>query len=151
MNTTTKYFAFVLVALATVFGATATVCAPNVAVHAQDSYGNDLAGVTVTPEWKLFGGWNDFYPVDDVTGVDGEATECSWIAVKGTSLQVNAAEIDGYTCTRGEDTRITAVKGQNTLVTVCTQNVPEVPEFGSILAVGTLGLLGAAFVFSKRT
>jgi uncharacterized surface anchored protein len=146
------FVAIFALALIAIGGASATVCSPNIVVHAEDDQGNDLADVLVAPEWKLYGGWNDFYPKDGTTDADGEASECGWTAlVNGAQLQVNYAEIEGYTCTRGEETRITSTKnGQNVLETVCTPNVPEVPEFGSLLAVGTLGLMGAALVVSKR-
>ena len=117
-----------------------TPCTGNVNVYVVDSNNNPLSNVIVAPEFKArFTGWNDFYPKDGTTGKDGTITKCTWIAVSGESLQVNYAKLDGYTCTQGATTRITSVKGQNTLKVVCTPN-NTVPEFG--LGAGIITLIG---------
>lgn len=124
-------------------------CPGNVIVRAQDTQGNNLEGVLVAPEWKLLGGWNDFIPQDAVTNSEGEADHCKWFALRRTSLQINYAEIEGYTCTRGESTRITATNRENTLVTVCTPLEHEIPEFG-VVAFGLVGVLAAGLVVARK-
>ena len=140
-----KYIMFALLFLALVFSASAT-CIGNVKVHAVDNDGKDLSGVLVAPEWKLsFTGWNDFFPKEKTTDSNGLANDCLWIAVNHETLQVNYATLDGYTCTHGEDTRITADDGQNVLETVCTPDNHQVPEFGVV--AGILAAVGALAVF----
>jgi hypothetical protein len=148
-----KLAIFVIMFLALAFSASATISNNNcyinkVNVHAVDSDNNDLQGVVVAPEWK-FGssGWNDYYPKEGTTDSNGYAAHNFWVAAVGKTLQVNYATLDGYTCTSGQDTRITAVCGTNTLTTVCTpDNV--VPEFGVV--AGAVALVGALGIFMYR-
>jgi len=126
---------------------------PTVKVHAIDNLGNNLTGVLVAPEWRgIFFGWNDMIPKEKTTGPDGIASAPTWFILPGKKIQVNYATLEGYTCTRGSDTRLTAHAGVNTLTTVCTPNEkgPQVPEFG-VLAAG-LALVGATgiLLISRR-
>jgi hypothetical protein len=153
-----KYIIFTLVFLVLAFSVNAQVstqysapCNGNVIVHVVDSNNNPLSGVVVAPEWKFkFTGWNDFYPKEGITGIDGTIKNCNWIMLQGISLQVNYAKLDGYTCTHGTSTKITSVKGQNTLQVVCTPN-NTVPEFGLGAGIVTLiGILIGVVIMRKR-
>ena len=121
-------------------------------VQAVDSLGNNLTGVTAAPEWKgLWFGWNDFFPKSSTTGSNG-MTSHTWVVLPKTTVQVNYASLDGYTCTSGKDTRITAKCGLNTLTTVCTKNPDnDVPEFGVIAAgVALMGAIAGIIVFRRN-
>jgi len=138
-----------MVLVVSMFSANA-LCFGNVQVSVEDDMGFPLEGVVVAPEFKsIFGGWNDMVPKEHTTNSAGIAKECSWIVAKNRQIQVNYAELDGYTCTRGEDTRKTSVNDMNTLKVVCTPNeVPDAPEFGVIGA--TLALAGIGIFLYKR-
>jgi len=139
MNKIIALFLIAILCVVTATAVSATTTSTQVRVHAVDPGNNDLVGVVVAPEWKAsFTGWNDFLPKEKTTGSNGMAG--NWFAVQGLTLQVNYATLDGYTCTRGADTRITATSGMNTLTTVCTQN-PQVPEFGAV--AGCVAIAGA--------
>ena len=160
-----KYIIFILVFLVLAFSVNAVAnthdisattqclapCNGNVIIHVVDSNNNPLSGVVVAPEWKFkFTGWNDFYPKEGITGIDGTIKNCNWIMLQGISLQVNYAKLDGYTCTHGTSTKITSVKGQNTLQVVCTPN-NTVPEFGLGAGIVTLiGILIGVVIMRKR-
>ena len=142
-----KMFVFVVLFVALAVSVSAT-CVGNVKVHAVDNTGKDLKGVLVAPEWKFVNitGWNDFFPKEKTTDDNGLANDCLWIAVNHETIEVNYATLDGYTCTRGEDTKFVAQNTGNVLETVCTP-VNQVPEFGVITAlVAVVGAIGIVVV-----
>jgi hypothetical protein len=141
-----KMLVFVVLFVALAVSVSAT-CVGNVQVHAVDNDGKDLSGVNVAPEWKFDQtGWNDYFPKEKTTDDNGLAGDCLWLAVNHETIEVNYATIDGYTCTRGEDTQIVAENDGNVLQTVCTPD-NQVPEFGVIAAlVAVVGAIGIVVV-----
>jgi hypothetical protein len=122
----------------------------SVKVHAVDQDDNNLQGVLVAPEWKLGGGWNDFYPKDWNTDSNGIASRTLWKALPGTTVQVNYAELEGYTCTSKEATRKVTGHSTTYLEVVCTQDgYNDVPEFG-LVGAGIVILGGAAFLIFRK-